>query len=152
MIIYGERKIPLPEDAIISITLGARFNIWRTIVNGFLTRFVMKQMMNNPGLLYAELVGNMEEGYGQTMTVWESKAMVPFRDSGSHKFSMKFFSWVFYSGKVHAYFSTYKANGYIPTFEEANQIAREYGRFFEGGKLIRKAQKPDISKLLKKKA
>ncbi|MBS4176701.1 hypothetical protein KHA89_04075 [Bacillus sp. FJAT-49731] len=142
-ITYGDRNnIDFPDDAIVSITLGERFSVWKTIVNGIVSQFVMKQMKKSKGLLYAEMKGHIKEGYGLTMTVWEKKSMANFRNKGAHKFAMKFFSWVFYSGKSHAYFLTYKANGDIPTSEEAQELVKKYGKFYDGGKLIRKAKSP----------
>jgi hypothetical protein len=44
LITYGNRDILLPKDALISITLGEKFSVWRTIVNGIVSQFVMKQM------------------------------------------------------------------------------------------------------------
>ncbi|MCJ8007148.1 hypothetical protein ACFFF5_06540 [Lederbergia wuyishanensis] len=142
LITYGNRDIVLSKNALISITLGEKFPVWKTIVNGIVSQFVMKQMKKSPKLLYAEMKGNVKEGYGLTMTVWEPKSMKQFRDSGAHKFAMRFFSWVFYSGKSHAYFLTFKHNGSIPTSDEAIELAREYGRFFDGGKLIRHSRPP----------
>ncbi|MBV7506537.1 hypothetical protein KW850_14830 [Bacillus sp. sid0103] len=49
----------------------------------------------------------------------------------------------FNSGKVQSYFLTWKANGYIPTYEESAEIVTTYGRHFDGGKLVRKAQQPN---------
>ncbi|WLD91773.1 hypothetical protein [Alkalihalobacillus sp. AL-G] len=148
MITYGDRDIELSENPLISITLGERFSVWKTIVNAVVSQFVMKQMKKSSGLLYAELKGNIKEGYGFTLTVWESKAMVPFRDRGAHKFAMRFFSWVFYGGKSQAYFLTYKADDVIPTSEEAYQLVKEYGKFIDGGKLVRKAKNPAKQNIL----
>ncbi|MEH7307766.1 hypothetical protein [Neobacillus drentensis] len=78
------------------------------------------------------------------MTVWKvAKDMNSFRTSGIHNIARKFFSWVFYSGKVQSYFLTWKANGYIPTYEESAEIVTIYGRHFDRGKLVRKAQQPN---------
>ncbi|MFD1739828.1 hypothetical protein ACFSCX_25515 [Bacillus salitolerans] len=139
---FGSRDIILPQDAIISITLGEQFTTWKTVVNAIVSQFVMKQMKKSEGLLYAELKGHLTEGYGLTMSVWDSKSMVPFRDKGPHKFAMRFFSWVFYGGKSQAYFLTYKANGSIPSIEEAYTLVKKYGKHYNGGKLERSAKKP----------
>jgi hypothetical protein len=104
---------------------------------------IMKSMSKNEDLLYAELKGQLDGGVGQTMTVWKaSKEMNSFRTSGMHNFARKFFSWVFYSGKVQSYFLTWKVNGNIPTYEEAAEFVTTYGRHFDGGKLVRKTQQP----------
>jgi hypothetical protein len=141
--VFGDRKIALPQDAVVSATLGERFNWWRLIVNSIATQFIKGQMTRTPGLLYAELTGDAAKGSGLTLSVWESPAMVPFRDSGAHQFAKRFLSWVFYGGKVHAYFLTWAAHGRIPTAVEATELIKEYGRFFEGGKLIRKQRRPE---------
>ena len=104
LITYGNKDILLPKDTLISITLGEKFSIWRIVVNAIVSRFVMRQMKKSPKLLYAEMKGNIKEGYGLTMSVWESNSMKQFRDSGAHKFAIQFFSWVFIGGKAHAYF------------------------------------------------
>ena len=51
-------------------------------------------------------------------------------------------SWVFYSGRVKAYFLTWKLIDTIPSSEEAGEFVKKYGRHYEGGKLIRKAKPP----------
>lgn len=142
LITYGDRDISLPKDALISITLGEKFSVWRTIVNAIVSKFVMKQMKKSPKLLYAEMKGDVKEGYGLTMTVWESHSMKQFRDKGAHKFAMRFFSWVFYGGNAQAYFLSFKNNGSIPTSTEAYELVKEYGRFFDNGKLVRSSRAP----------
>ena len=103
-------------------------------------------MSKNEDLLYAELKGQLDGGIGQTMTVWkEGKKMNSFRTSGAHNFARKFFSWVFYSGKVQSYFLTWRANGRIPNYEEAAEIVTTFGRHFDGGKLVRQARQPGDS-------
>lgn len=140
--VFGDSTIHLPPDAIISVTLGERFNLWRLIVNSIAGQFVRRQMARTPGLLYAELTGDASQGSGQTLTVWESQAMVPFRDRGAHHFAKRFLSRVFYSGKVQAYFLTWTANGQIPTAAEATALVKEYGRHFDGGRLVQKQRRP----------
>lgn len=136
----GERNIELPETAIISVTRGEKFNLFRIIVNGIVNEFVKKQLTKNENLIYAELTGQLQGGIGQTITVWKSgKSMNGFRSNGAHKFAMKFFSWVFYSGKVEAYFYTWKINE-IPTNQEIEKIVIENGRHFIGGKLVRQSE------------
>jgi len=145
LITYGNRDIVLPKDALISITLGEKFSIWKILINAIVSRIVMKQMKRSPKLLYAEMNGNIKEGYGLTMTVWESKSMKQFRDSGAHKFAMRFFSWVFIGGKAHSYFLTYKNNGSIPTSAEAYDVVKKYGRYYANGKLIRHSSPPKVN-------
>lgn len=144
----GNRNVEIPPNAVVSVTRGEQFNIPRLIINGFLNQLIMKAMSKNENLLYAELKGQLDGGVGQTMTVWKAgKEMNSFRTSGSHNFARKFFSWVFYSGKVQSYFLTWKANGQIPTYEEATEIVKNYGKHFDGGNLVRKAKQPkDIDK------
>ena len=106
----------------------------------------MKSMIKRENLLYAELTGQLQGGVGQTLTVWkESKQMNIFRTKGFHNFSRKFFSWVFYSGSVKAHFLTWKLIDTIPSSEEAAEFVKKYGRYYEGGKLIRKANPPKTS-------
>ncbi|WP_378935008.1 hypothetical protein [Metabacillus herbersteinensis] len=57
----------------------------------------------------------------------------------SHNVARKFFSWVFYSGKVQAYFITWEIKGEIPSSEEATTIIKIHGRHFDGGKLVKKS-------------
>lgn len=74
----------------------------------------MKRMSKNENLLSAELTGQLDGGIGQTMTVWKTgKTMNTFRTKGAHNFARKFFSWVFYSGRVQSYFLTWQINGEI---------------------------------------
>ncbi|MBI0580588.1 hypothetical protein IEC97_24895 [Neobacillus cucumis] len=141
--ILGDRNVEVPPTAVVSVTRGEQFNIPRLMINGFLNQMIMKAMSKNENLLYAELKGQLDGGIGQTMTIWkEGKQMNSFRTGGMHNFARKFFSWVFYSGKVQSYFLTWKANGQIPTYEEAAEIVKTYGRHFDGGKLVRKASQP----------
>jgi hypothetical protein len=106
----------------------------------------MRSMGKTENLLYAELTGQVQGGVGQTLTVWKDpKQMNKFRKKGFHNFSRRFFSWVFYSGSVKAYFLTWKLTETIPSSEEAAKFVKEYGRYFEGGKLIRTANPSKIS-------
>ncbi|UNK20302.1 hypothetical protein MNQ98_09940 [Paenibacillus sp. N3/727] len=139
----GDRDTLLPETAIISVTRGERFNIFRIIINGIVNEFVMKQLTKNEKLLYAELSGQLQGGIGQTVTVWkDGSSMNNFRTKGAHKFATQFFAWVFYGGKVQAYFLTWKISNQIPMDHEIEETIKKYGRHFDGGKLIRQAQKP----------
>lgn len=139
----GDRNIELPPGAVISVTRGEAFNIPRLIINGILNQFIMKAMTKNEDLLYAELTGQMQGGIGQTMTVWKNgKRMNQFRTSGFHNFARKFFSWVFYSGKVQSYFLTWEHQGLLPSPEEITAFVKTYGRHFDGGKLVKKANPP----------
>lgn len=136
----GNKNVDLPKDAVVSVTRGENFNIPRLIINSILNQFVMKSMVKKENLIYAELTGQLQGGIGQTLTVWkDSKQMNEFRTKGFHNFSRRFFSWVFFSGSVKAYFLTWKLKETIPTAEEAANSVKEYGRYYEGGKLIRKA-------------
>jgi hypothetical protein len=107
----------------------------------------MKALTKNEDLLYAELTGQMQGGIGQTMTVWiDAKSMNKFRTTGSHNFARKFFSWVFYSGKVQSYFLTWEHQGSLPSSEEITAFVKTYGRHFDGGKLVKKANPPKKQK------
>ena len=142
----GNKNVDLPKDAVVSVTRGENFNIPRLIVNGILNQFIMKSMVKKENLLYAELTGQLQNGVGQTLTVWKDpKQMNTFRTKGFHNFSRRFFSWVFYSGRVKAYFLTWKLTETIPSSKEAAEFVKEYGRYYEGGKLIRKANPPKTS-------
>jgi hypothetical protein len=143
----GDRNIELPPGAVISVTRGELFNIPRLILNGVLNQLIMKALTKNEDLLYAELTGQMQGGIGQTMTVWiDAKSMNKFRTTGSHNFARKFFSWVFYSGKVHSYFLTWEHQGPLPSHEEITAFVKTYGRHFDGGKLVKKANPPKKQK------
>ncbi|OCA87481.1 hypothetical protein [Pseudobacillus wudalianchiensis] len=137
----GNKDIEVPKGAVISVTRGENFNIPRLMINGILNQFIMKALVKNENLLYAELTGQMQGGVGQTMTVWKDpKLMNRFRTKGFHNFSRRFFSWVFYSGNVKSYFHTWKAVGKIPSSAEAKEYVVENGRFYDGGKLVRRAK------------
>lgn len=141
----SDSTVVLPKGAIISVTRGEYFNFPRLLVNGLLNHFIMKSMINNSNLLYAELTGQLHGGVGQTMTVWKNgKTMNQFRKGGFHHFSLTFFSWVFYSGRVQSYFLTWENQGSIPTSDEATAIVKKYGRHFDGGKLKRKSSPPEL--------
>jgi len=139
----GYRDIELPRDAVISVTRGESFNIPRLMINGVINEFIMKAMIKNEDLLYAELTGQLQGGVGQTITVWkDGKRMNHFRTSGMHNIARKFFSWVFYSGKVQSYFLSWPHEGVLPSTEEITELVKTYGRHFDGGKLIKKANPP----------
>jgi len=143
----GDRSIVLPPGAVISVTRGESFNIPRLIINGIINQFIMKAMTKNEDLLYAELSGQMQGGIGQTLTVWkDGKRMNHFRTKGMHNFARKFFSWVFYSGKVQSYFLTWPHEGVLPSQEEITNFVKTNGRHFDGGKLIKKANPPQLKK------
>ncbi|GGG88605.1 hypothetical protein [Paenibacillus radicis (ex Gao et al. 2016)] len=136
----GDRSISVPEGAVISVTRGEQFNIPRLLINGAINQFIMKAMIRNEDLLFAELTGQLQGGTGQTLTIWkDSKRMNRFRTSGSHNFARKFFSWVFYSGSVQSYFLTWEYTGPIPSSEHITSYVKTYGRHYDGGKLIKKA-------------
>ncbi|MFD4931445.1 hypothetical protein ACFWMS_21440 [Peribacillus butanolivorans] len=144
----GDRNIMLPPGAVISVTRGELFNIPRLIINGMLNQFIMKALTKNENLLYAELTGQMQGGIGQTITVWrDGKRMNEFRKSGSHNFARRFFSWVFYSGKVQSYFLTWGHQGHLSSAEQIATYVKKYGRHFDGGKLVKKANPPKTTNL-----
>ncbi|WP_028563727.1 hypothetical protein [Paenibacillus pinihumi] len=144
---WGDRNIELPEQAIISVTRGENFSLVKLMINGVINEFVKKQLIRNQKLLYAELTGQLEGGIGQTVTVWRSGTdMNHFRTNGAHKFAKRFFSWVFYSGGVQAYFLTWKITGCIPDEQEIEHMIRTYGRHFDGGRLVRPTGQPPDSK------
>lgn len=70
----GDRDVELPQTAIISVTRGENFNIFRIMINGTINNFVKKQLQKNENLLYAELSGQLQGGVGQTITVWKKEA------------------------------------------------------------------------------
>lgn len=141
----GDRTVNLPKGAVISVTRGEAFNLPRLLVNGLLNHFIMKSMINNSNLVYAELTGQLHGGVGQTMTVWKNgMTMNRFRKGGFHNFARKFFGWVFYSGRVQSYFLTWENQGCIPTSVEATAIVKKYGRHFDGGKLKRNSSPPKL--------
>ena len=145
-LILGERPEQLPPHAFISLTRGEGLNFLQLFINQVLTLLVMNQMKNTPGLLYAELVGELKKGRGsgQTMTVWDGKSMPTFRNRSSHGFAMKFFTWVVHRKNTKNYYLTYSAHGKIPSTTEVTDILKEYGKFYDGGKLTRKATPPNF--------
>jgi len=87
----GDRNVILPPGAVISVTRGEMFNIPRLIINGILNQLIMKKLLKNEDLLYAELSGQLQGGIGQTLTVWkDGKSMNRFRTQGAHNFARKF--------------------------------------------------------------
>ncbi|WP_187274581.1 hypothetical protein [Paenibacillus sp. N3.4] len=107
------------QGAVISVTRGELFNIPRLMINGILNQFIMKAMTKNEDILFAELTGQMQGGVGQTTTVWkDGKCMNQFGTEGFHNFARRFFSWVFYSGKVQSYFLSWEHEGHLPPTEE----------------------------------
>lgn len=136
----GDRNATLPTGTVISVTRGEMFNIPRLILNGILNQFIMKALTRNEDSLYAELSGKLQGGIGQTVTVWkDGKRMNRFKTRGFHNFARKFFSWVFYSGKVQSYFFTWEHQGRLPSSEEITRYLKLNGRHFDGGKLVKKA-------------
>lgn len=142
----GEKPNQLPDKAFISLTRGEGLNIFQLVVNQALTLLVMQQMKKSPGLLYAELHGELKDrrGNGQTMTVWDGKRMGQFRNHHSHGFAMKFFTWVIHRKNTKTYYLTYSADGNIPSLLEARDILKAHGKFYDGGKLARRASPPKI--------
>ncbi|WP_260412551.1 hypothetical protein [Alkalihalobacillus sp. TS-13] len=86
------------------------------------------------------------KGYGQTMTVWDGKSMPAFRNKRTHGFAMKFFGWVIHRRNTKTYYLSYPADGTIPSVTEVREILREYGKFYDGGKLVRKVRSPQVEK------
>jgi hypothetical protein len=143
--VLGNRDIALPPDAIISVTRLENMTIWRTILNNVLNLFVMGQLkrkFNKKKLLYAELTGSGKERGGNTLTIWSGVEMGEFKRSGSHKYAMKFFRWIF-GGQVESYFISWRANGRIPSYEEATIISKQHGRHYSGNKLVSNKTRPE---------
>ncbi|USK60911.1 hypothetical protein [Peribacillus asahii] len=143
-LVFGEKPEQLPEAAFISLTRGEGLNILQLFINQVLTLLVMHQMKKSPGLIYAELKGELKKwkGCGQTITVWDGKTMPAFRNKSSHRFAMKFFTWVIHRKNTKTYYLTFSPNGQIPSTAEATHILEQYGKLYDGGKLVRKATPP----------
>ncbi|KMY56176.1 hypothetical protein AC623_10750 [Bacillus sp. FJAT-27231] len=150
VLVLGEKPDKLPETAFISLTRGEKLNFIQLFVNYVLTLMVMSQMKKSPGLIYAELHGELQrgKGNGQTMTIWDGKLMPKFRNKSSHGFAMKFFGWVIHRRNTKTYYLTYLAKGKIPSATEAADIMRKYGKFYNGGKLARKATPPKTEDII----
>lgn len=144
----GTRHVVLPSDALISVTLVERMSMGRSLMLSLVNMLlVMGQLKRDPGLLYSELVGAEDPDgskWGVTLSVWESKAMMPYRDSSGHSLAMRFFSWIFFGRKVQSYFLTCRALGRLPSYEESRSLAQQYGKHFDSGKLNRTARPPKI--------
>lgn len=140
----GEKPDILPYTAVISLTRGEGLNPIQLFINQVLTLVVMTQMKKASGLLYAELNGELKnfKGNGQTMTVWDGKSMTQFRNKNKHGFAMKFFAWVIHRKNTKNWYLTYAADGKIPNVLEVREILKEYGKFYNGGKLERNARPP----------
>ncbi|KAB7709186.1 hypothetical protein F9802_03510 [Bacillus aerolatus] len=149
-LVLGKKPELLPETAFISLTRGEGLNFLQLFVNYVLTLMVMRQMKKSPGLIYAELSGELKrgKGNGQTMTVWDGKLMPKFRNKSSHGFAMKFFGWVIHRRNTKTYYLTYSANEQIPSTTEATELMRKYGKFYDGGKLARKATSPKMEDII----
>lgn len=89
-LVWGDKPEVMPEQAFISLTRGEGLNLIQLFINQVLTLLVMNQMKKTPGLLYAELNGELKKwkGTGQTMTVWDGKLMPKFRNHNTHGFAM----------------------------------------------------------------
>ncbi|MCU1806040.1 hypothetical protein NVV31_11690 [Cytobacillus firmus] len=147
-LVWGDKPEVMPEQAFISLTRGEGLNLIQLFINQVLTLLVMNQMKKTPGLLYAELNGELKKwkGTGQTMTVWDGKLMPKFRNHNTHGFAMKFFTWIIHRKNTKNYYLTYSANETIPTVPEVREILRKYGKFYDGGVLARKAAPPKFEK------
>jgi len=55
---------------------------------------------------------------------------------------MKFFTWVIHRKNTKTYYLTFSPNGQIPSTAEATHILEQYGKLYDGGKLVRKATPP----------
>jgi hypothetical protein len=150
LMVLGEKPDSLPKYAFVSLTRGEGLNFAQLVINQVFTLLVMNQMKKTPGLLYAEVEGELKrgKGYGQTMTVWDGKTMPQLRNSGSHGFAMKFFGWVIHRKNTQTFYLTYKANGNIPTKDQANEILKEFGKFYDRGVLVRKATPPNLDGII----
>ena len=146
LLILGKKPTTLPDQTFISLTRGEGLNFAQLIINQVFTLLVMNQMRKTPGLLYAEVGGELKKGRGngQTMTVWDGKTMPKLRNQGTHHFAMKFFGWVIHRKNTQTYYLTYSAGGKIPSMEEAREIVKEHGKFYDQGRLVRKATPPKI--------
>jgi hypothetical protein len=71
ILLLGEKPEQLPEKTFISLTRGEGLNLFQLSINNLLPLMVMNQMKKTPGLLYAELIGELKKGrgIGRTMTV-----------------------------------------------------------------------------------
>jgi hypothetical protein len=145
-LVWGVKPEVLPKQAFISLTRGEGLNLIQLFINQVLTLLVINQMKKAPGLIYAELNGELKKwkGNGQTMTVWDGKLMPKFRNHKTHGFAMKFFSWIIHRKNTKNYYLTYSANETIPTVPEVRDILRKYGKLYDGGALARKAVPPEF--------
>lgn len=150
LMVLGEKPDFLPELAFVSLTRGEGLNFSQLVINQVFTLLVMNQMKKTPGLLYAEVEGELRngKGYGQTMTVWDGKTMPQLRNRGSHGFAMKFLSWVIHRKNTQTYYLTYKTNGSIPTKEQATDVLKKSGKFYDRGLLVRKATPPNLDEII----
>ncbi|KEO84855.1 hypothetical protein EL26_02270 [Tumebacillus flagellatus] len=139
---YGEPDASqLGPESVITITRSERLSLFRLLVAAFLNETIMRQMVKRDTVIYAELEADVRAGWAQTLSVWKNgREMTEFRNSGAHGRALRFFRWVFYGGKVQAYVLSYKAWGEIPNMEEAAALAVEYGRFADGGEIVRQAK------------
>lgn len=142
--VLGEVPERLPETTIISLTRGEGLNLFQVFINQVLTLMVMYQMKKTPGLIYAEVSGEIKKGrgIGQTMTVWDGKMMPKFRNKSSHGIAMKIFAWVIHRRNTKTYYLTFSASENLPSAINATNMLRAYGKFYDGGKLVRKATPP----------
>ena len=139
-LIFGDKPEMLPEQAYISLTRGEGLNLIQLFINQVLTLLVMNQMKKAPGLIYAELNGELKEwkGNGQTMTIWDGKQMPKFRNHNTHGF----FTFIIHRKNTKNYYLTYSAKETIPSVAEVKDILKQYGKFYDGGVLARKAAPP----------
>lgn len=142
--VFGKMPERISETTFVSLTRGEGLNLFQLFVNQVLNLMIMNQLKKSLGLIYAELDGELIKGrgYGQTMTVWNGKTMHKFLNKSFHGFAMKFFAWVIHRKNTKTYYLTFSANGKIPSTAEATDLLRKYGKYYDGGKLARKANPP----------
>lgn len=138
----GDPGVEIPANAIISATRSERFSIGRLILNNILNQFIQRQLLQVPGLVYAELTADMKEGYAQTMLVWSGRDLTEFNKGGAHHFARRFFGWVLLGGTVHHYSLHWQANGRIPATSEVETLLKTHGKLYVGGTLVRKPSRP----------
>ncbi|GEM_PF-2156883 len=145
MMILGDRATitPLPDKTLISITYSKNANILQGVLSVlFQFLFIIPNMSKNDGLLYAELIVDMKTRDGLTISVWKDKALVPFRDKGSHGFAIRKLGWVLTGFNMTSHFLSIRPiDGQIPTPPQAKTLAEGHGKTYHKGKVIRSASR-----------
>lgn len=75
--VMGEKPEQLPDKTFISLTRGEGLNFLQLIVNQLLTIMVMGQMKKAPGLIYAEISGELKKG----QRVWPNDDGLGWKDN-----------------------------------------------------------------------